>query len=559
MAKIISCSQFTNFIVAQNPHYDAYVIKDIRPSDTWLAHVDTGTYDSFTGAAHTRDRFNSVFPNITKAWESVSDGGCLGTPCDANRHLVGWGSTRLTYGLEQQSWRTPLLCWDQEMLVTKAQEQWIYILSDILRPTVNWVQGSYIRKRGAQLVDLKYIANRNFGNGVSTFSFNFVNAGTNLDEEQFIDTNAPPTSVFKLTPPMLQRLVTPLMSVGYGGKNPWSDMFPPQLELVTSTETKWELERLGGQQGSSGVTGAASTQSPNIVSNWRFTEFDATSKYWKYGFSGTIGNFAIRVDQHNLRFNFVAVVNGLYRYQVVLPYRNIPSSGAGSQAGLKSVFNSDYMFAQFEFSYVWHPQIMQLLTLDSPSINPEMPFLRRNLAGQWRFAMHDLGADVNGCVIENIDQNKGLFVNTFKQASAPNHTEFGVLIFNKREPSCVIEINTCNPDPGYPVQNYSSENTNCVDDHSGTSPTPIDVTLTFTPTLFTGTVPPSYVVAANSVLCEGAPVTHGLITGSTTLAALVIQLNSILDVMGTWSVLNATQIRLVGPCASVTLPFETNA
>lgn len=559
MSRVISCSDFTQFLVDEQPNYDAYVIKDIRPSDSWLAHVDTGTFDAFTGTVHTRDRFNSVFPNITKAWEQVTSAGCLGTPCDANRHVVGWGSTRLTYGQEQQSWRTPLLCWDQMISITKAREQWSYIISDVLRPTVDWVQGSYIRKRGAQLVDLKYIANRNFGNGVSNFTFAFVNAGANLDEEQFIDTNAPPTSVFKLTPPMLQRLVTPLMAVGYGGKNPWSDMFPPQLELVTSTETKWELERLGGQNASSGVTGAATTQSPNIVANWRFTEFDATSKYWKYGFSGTIGNFAIRVDQHNLRFNFVGLVAGNYRYQVVLPYKNIPSSGAGSQAGLKSVFNSDYMFAQFEFSMVWHPQIMQLLTAESPAINPEMPFLRRNLAGQWRFAMHDLGADVNGCVIENIDQNKGLFVNTFKQASAPNHTEFGVLIFNRREPSCVVEIGACNADPGYPAQNYSSENIACVDDHSGTSPIPSNSTLTFTPTLFTGTTPSTYFVAANSVLCEGAPVTHGQIAGSTTLAALVVQLNSILDALGTWTVLSATQIQLVGPCHNLTLPFEVNS
>ena len=58
-----------------------------------------------------------------------------------------------------------------------------------------------------------------------------------------------------------------------------------------------ELDRLGGQQGIGGT--------PSINGNWRFTEWDATSKYWKYAFAGTIGNFVVRADPFNLRFNFL--------------------------------------------------------------------------------------------------------------------------------------------------------------------------------------------------------------------------------------------------------------
>jgi hypothetical protein len=159
-----------------------------------------------------------------------------------------------------------------------------------------------------------------------------------------------------------------------------------------------------------------------------------------------------------------------------------------------------------------------------------------------------LGADVNGCVIENKRRNKGQFIADFKQAIAPDHTEFGVLIWHKREPACVIEITTCNSDPGYPVQTYGSANTICVDEHTGTSPFPINTTLTFTPVK--NSVVGDYEVAANSAICEGGPVQHGQISGTTTLAALVVQLNFVLEVAGTWTVLNATQIQLTGPCAS---------
>ena len=547
MARIISCSQFSQFLVDQQPVFDKYIIKDIRPEDGWLAHVTGGTWEAWSGTTHVRDRFNAVFPNITKSWTATSSAACLGTPCDKNEHLIGWGSTRITEFLEEQSWQTPLLCFDQEMHITHAQEQFAYIISDILRPTVNWVQGSFIRKRGAQYVDNKFIANRNFGSAASNFTFAWVLAGPNLDEEQFIDTNCPPTSVFKLTPQMLQRMVEPLLRIGYLGKNPFKDEMPPMLELVTDTQTTWELDRLGGQTGFGGI--------PSVSGNWRFTEWEAANKYWRYGFSGQIGNYAVRVDPFGLRFNFVGLVNGLYRYQVVLPYKNIPSSGAGSQAGLKSVNNPDFDNAQFAFSYIWHPRILELLTAESQPVNPQMPFARRNWAGKWQFVMDNLGADVNGCVIENKRRNKGQFINDFKQAIAPDHTEFGVLIFHKREPSCVIEINTCNADPGYPVQSYGSANTTCVDEHSGTSPVPINTTILFTPVL--NSVSGTYQVAQDSVLCEGGPVQSGPISGTTTLAALVVQLNQVLDGLGTFSVASATQIQLIGPCSSVSIPWQS--
>jgi len=182
-----------------------------------------------------------------------------------------------------------------------------------------------------------------------------------------------------------------------------------------------------------------------------------------------------------------------------------------------------------------------------------MPFLNRNFGGKWRFAMDNLGADINGCVIENIDRNKGLWVSSHELATKPRYTEFLVAIFHKAEPACVIEINTCNADPGYPAQVYSSANTQCPDEHTGTSPIPINVTTTFTPTK--NAANGDYEVPAFSVLCDGGPVANGPITGSTTLAQLVVQLNAQLPELGVWVVASATTITVTGPCATVSLPF----
>lgn len=547
MPRIVSCSQFTQFLVDEQPNYDSYIIKDIRPADSgWISHVASGTFEAWSGTQHTRDRFNNVYPNITKKWNPVTSAGCLGTPCDKEEHLIGWGSTRLVYGLEEQSWATPLLCYDQDMHITHAREQFGYIISKILKPATTYIQSSFLRKRVAQYADNKFIANRYFGQTASNFTYTWVAVG---NDETYIDTNCPPTSVFKLTPQMLQRMVEPMMRIGYMGAMPFAgEKNPPMLELVTDTQTLWELDHLGGQTG----VGTAGNV-PTVSGNWRFTEWEAANKFWRYGFSGQIGNYAARVDPLGFRFNYVGLVAGNYRYQVVLPYKNIPSSGAGGQAGIKSVNNPDFETAQFAWSYINHVKGVTVLTAEAGQVNPEMPFASRNFAGKWQFVMDNLGADVNGCVIENKRRNKGQFIADFKQAIAPDHTEFLTLIFHKREAMCVLEVSTCNADPGYPTQSYSSANVNCVDASPSTNPTPTNVTLTFTPSLNVANA--DYEIEANSALCEGSPLQHQAITGATTLAALVVLLNQYLGIMGTWAVASGTTISLTGTCNTASIPF----
>lgn len=415
-----------------------------------------------------------------------------------------------------------------------------YIISKILKPATVEIQSNYLRKRGAGYTDNKFIANANFGTTAANFTYNWVVVGT---EEIYIDTNCPNTSVFKLTPQMLQRMVEPLLRIGYLGENPFKEQTPPMLELVTDTQTCWELDRLGGQQGIGGI--------PSITGNWRFTEWDAANKYWRYGFSGQIGNYSTRVDPTGLRFNFVGLVpgtltaSGNYRYQVVLPYKNIPSSGAGGAAGLKSVSNPDFDNAQYTFSYIWHAKGIELLVSEAMPVNPEMPFASRNFGGRWQFVMDNLGADINGNVIQNKRRNKGQFIADFKQAVAPNYTEFLTLIFHKREPSCIIQINTCNADPGYPTQSYSSADPNCS--------TTASTTLLFTPILSAATS--TYSLAANSISCNYETVENPILNTAATLATLVAQLNQFVSILGTWTVSGTTQIQLVGPCTNVVLPW----
>ncbi len=302
----------------------------------------------------------------------------------------------------------------------------------------------------------KYVAN----SSKSSFTFQWTLGGAALDEEIFFDTNINPNNVFLLAPQMLQSVFSPLMRVGYAGKNPFKDT-APFIELVTDMDTCWLLDKLGGSQGVGGV--------PSVTGNWRFTEWSAANEYWRYGFSGQVGNFMVRVDELGLRFNFVqdlgASANGgngnRFRYQIVLPYRNGVTSGAGGASGLGSDENPDFDNAQFRLSFITHKMGMELLVPDAAPLNPEMPYGHRDFGGKWRFAMHDLGADSNGVAITNKWENKGQFISWFKYYVRPLHYEFMVSWFHKSEQQCIPNINTCHSDPGYPAQYYGSALPNC--------------------------------------------------------------------------------------------------
>lgn len=435
---IASCNKFTDFLVHQTPVYDKLILGDIRPSDGWIGHVKTGTFDAYSGTEHTLDRFNNVMPDVTKKWDRVSAANCTGTPCDLTEYCIGWGATRITYYLEKQSWNTPLLCFDEMMHITKAKENFRYIISDILKPATSYIMSNFLRKRALTIgTKKKWVADAN----MSDFTPTWTTVG---DAEIYLDVDREPTS--KLTPQMLQRRVNPLMRLGYFGKNPFKDM-PPNIELVTDMETVWDLDK--------------QVCNSNIANAWRFTEWDAANKYWRYGFNGQLGNYVVRVDPFQLRFNRIGpIAGGRIRFQVVLPYKNISTGGAGGAAGLGSVDNPDWDAAHYAISFIWHKMAMEALVSEATPVNPEMPFSSRNFGGKWQFVMDNLGSDINGCVIENKRRNKGQFIADFKLAIRPLYTEFADAIFHKREQSCIVTCNVCSPD-SYSTQNYNSCNEVC--------------------------------------------------------------------------------------------------
>lgn len=454
----ISCEAFAQYLVDQQPHYDREIIRTITPTDgSWIGHVSTGTFPAHEGVSLYQDRFENVWPNTTRPWDAKAYASCVGNPCAKTENQIGWGASRLSYFLEEQQWATPLLCFDALMHVSKAKENMRQIISDVLTPATSAIMSMFLRKRALFWAGKKFVATSSFGQSASEFNYVWVNDADG--NEVFLHTDKIPTS--KLTPQMLQRRVGPLMRIGYFGKTPFeNESGPPLIELVTSMETVWELDHLGGS------TGVGGNGNPSVQNNWRFQQWESTNKYWRYGFTGQMGNFATRTDPYEMRFQYAGGSGDAtypHRFQLILPYINVVSSGAGGAAGIKREDNPDYETACYRMSFTHHKRGMQALMMEPTTINPEMPYGSRNFGGKWKFVIPDVCVAPDGTItaIDNRRKNQGQFLADFLLAIRPLYTEFMEAYFHMAEPACVLEVAPCNVCTEYSDQLYSSANLPC--------------------------------------------------------------------------------------------------
>jgi hypothetical protein len=341
----------------------------------------------------------------------------------------------------------------------------------------------------------------------------------------------------RVSPQMLEGALTTEI-IGFSGEpDAKSYGAQPMLEFVDDMEEIWNLTE----------------GNPELSDHWRFNQWDAAAmkEYYKYGWVGNCGNYALRADAMPLRFLDLQKQNadGTFQLQVVFPYKNIPAT-----EGIKEELNQAWQDAPIQLDFIWHRMAMTSLVRDSAAINPEMPFAMRDFAGRWMFAMDNLtcGTDINGnpIAVDNSWRNKGKFQAMWSFATQAEHPEFAEAFLTLREPACIVDIPRCAADPGYPSQSYSSSNAICPG---------VSSTLTFTPVL--NPVTGFYELPRDTVLCNSLPILNPPITGSATIAALVIQLNATapMSSMGTWAQGSATTITLTGSvCQSVNLPFTVD-
>lgn len=470
------------------------LLEDVRPINADLiGYYTTAPYEAYSANSHTFDKLNAVYPDVTKPWiqttGSVSPDGtavdcsAAGTPCDPEENTIGYGFQRYNYPLQKQSWATDLICFDDEMSKTRAQDHWRQIITKVLRPATITINNNFLTRSAAELAEKKICV----ATGLPAFTFTWDAGGY-----QYLNTTQTPTG--RLTPDILRSFMMPQYFMGAmkAGKD-----FYESLELHTDIDTFHYLAK----------------EDPTLKSAWRFGEFEpATKEFYKYGLRGFCGDFMVKCLQEPMRFNKISAG----RFQRVLPYKNVATT-----EGVHSIFNPDYQNAQYQFSYINHRRALTIMPFRAEALNPEMPFMVRDFGGKWTFAMHDLGA-CNGKPIAAYRGNKGKFFADFKLAVKPAYTEWLTNLFHLVDKPCITIVADCNADPGYPAQDYSDIAAGC----------PAEFIFT------TAGVTAPYDVAANSITINGNPLTHSAITGAT-LALFVTDLQAkwtAASQTGTWTV-----------------------
>jgi hypothetical protein len=513
---LISDKQFVDYLLSEEPVYDKEILRDVTPANSDLmGYYQAGTWDAYSGVTHTYDRFNQVFPDLTKSWNNVVGGmgvECTGAPCDPDQNKITWGYTRRTVSLQQQSWATDLICFDQAMTKTRAKEHMSQIINDVLTPASRWISNFFLHLQTIALAGTTIaiapgypVVTANWDAGGYQY-LNFTDSNGNLVD---------PTGI--LTAPFLRSREQGLYNVGQ--MKATKDTFS-MLNLQTDIDSFYYLCK----------------QDPVLLSAWRFQDFGKASKeYNEYGFSGFVGNYMTKCLMFPLRFNRVSTG----RYQLVLPYKNVATT-----EGFRRINNPDWLNAIYQFSYNNNPNAIRIKTYKAEALNAKMPYLIRDYAGSWKFAVNNLS-------VPNYRLNKGLFYADFRLAGQSMYPEWQENYFHVRSAPCAPIVSTCATNPGYPAQSYNS------------APTPCAEILVFSD-LVTNSSTGNYNIAANTIRVNGNTLTHTAINVAT-LALLVSSLQSLwtsLTLTGTWSIYSTTptnQLALTGTTAdAVTLPFVTN-
>ena len=522
----IACRAFTDFLSRKSEHLDTEIIRGMHPIDTWVGHVSTGRFPAEDGVEHTFDRFDNVFPNLTMGWEDVTAGSCVGTPCDPSSQKIGLGFTRDSYKLQRKAYETDLFCFDQILSADRAKQQFAHVIGTLRRATKIIVSH---RLKTEALRIAKYhwaTANNTLTPITATWDATYT----------FLTVSTIPTS--KLSARHLQRRVQPQIREG-AMQSETNHGTQPMLELVTAMDEIWNL-----------VEG-----NPELSDHWRFQDFGAAAAdFYKYGWTGKVGNYGLRDDSYSLRFNIVSEDgNGGGVLQIVYPYTNVAAT-----EGIKEAVNPDYDTAPIQLDFIWHRMAMTSLVRDTTVINSEMPFASRDFGGKWQFVMDNLTCgystvvdSVTGATVQvpiavnNERRNKGKFIADFSFATKAEHPEFAEAMLVLREEACIVDIPTCAAYPYPNPQNYESANEPCAT---------TSTTLTFTPVL--NHAGGTYEILANTIMCNSMVIFHDAITGTATVADLVAQLNTLVSAMGVWAV-SAGNITLTGTaCTTVSLPWQ---
>lgn len=434
----IACNTFNDYFLRQLPYFEKAILKDFAPRDNaWIGQMKNEQFDPFTGSEHTYDQMHRVFPDLTGCWTTVNTdaGGCLENPCQTSETVIGTGMTRRTFGMEKTSIRTKVYCFDELTRIPKVKEILTNLVEDLRTVTMTTLSD---RNRRAALEN-------NLAIYIAGSAQSQVEIGTDTFPDCVtIDLGSEanlPASL--LTIPYLQSLVPMLNYDGYF-KNSYIE--GDMLRLITDPTTAMQL----------------TNGNPQLISLYRITDFAKGGQLYKYGMSQAVGNFGISYDYFPARYDHIG--GGVLRR--VFPYTNVAAT-----TGLKQQASVDYNNAMYQMNYIWHPEALVRATPAMVSVNPEMPFMNRNLGGKWYFTGPESDTFMvtdpttgQVCTYDNRRRNQGFFWADYSVGYRPEYMQWTRAILSQRDPGCVSNQPRCTADPGYVIQDNNAANDLCLEE-----------------------------------------------------------------------------------------------
>jgi hypothetical protein len=202
-----------------------------------------------------------------------------------------------------------------------------------------------------------------------------------------------------------------------------SDLTPAgKFTVMTDIQTQQEL----------------SNANPALTGMYKSADFAKGGAYFKYGVMGGCGDWMFKIDTTPLRFIQTNSTTGVY--QRVMPYQNVAAT-----VGKKPQFDSLYENAPYQLSHVYARAARKVYTGDITSVNPDMPFLSRNLMGKWTWKNPDViiytdPSTGSQCTYRNDLHNRGYFVGEYETAMKSVYPEIEMWILHLREPQAVADI-----------------------------------------------------------------------------------------------------------------------
>ena len=440
----VTCDLLRSNFSRQTPVFDSVFLNDYISelvNEPFIGRHQTATWED-GAASRFFDKIHVQQPDFVTPWGrrgttgsggSVTSGAdCTTGLCNPPRTLVGYGTTRDSYFMENRVLQSQPFCLDDLRNIPHVGKQ-VAEIYKVLRKMPMAFVGDYLRTHYFSYADTVQIA----GSAFTTFTPSSSNTIPELTTVKLASAGALPTS--ELTWPILTYYQQLLGMKGYDTN---SGLAAGMRNLLTHSRTWWKL--VGGN--------------PEIRSQLHTVGVKDLSPLYKIGVginADPFGPIAPTFDEHQVRFQHAG--SGLL--QRVLPYLNTPAT-----TGEKPILNPAWFNARYALSYILHPKAATLFTPAPKKIHEMVPSVNSAMWGNWDF-INNKGIiqwtrpDGNICQQNNDLQWWFYWLCYLEVGFKYDQRDLVLPILHLVDGSgkdCVVDHPVCGDSPTYVTQDYSS-------------------------------------------------------------------------------------------------------